>query len=251
MQGGRGDRGYRGYRGYRDSHQERGARYHEGFSELRHRAMLWRLEQPLLERIVGSFFPSREADYLDFACGTGRILEHIAPLVRSTTGVDISASMLEVARARLPGVSLLHGDLTREDLLGDRRFDLITCFRFFPNAEPSLRAEVIAALVRHLEPEGILVFNNHLNASSLLHRASRLLGRPGGSAVPEAELLAAARNGGLAVLDRHHLGVLPLSDRWMPIPMRLAEWLETALSRLPALGPLAQDLVYVCRRAES
>ncbi len=234
---------------YRDSHQARGPRYHQGFQRLPHRAMLWRLEQPLLERIVRDFLPNGDVDYLDFACGTGRILEYLSPMVRSAVGIDISASMLDVARERVPEVPLLHGDLTREDLLGERRFDLITCFRFFPNAEASLRAEVIEALMRHLAPRGILVFNNHLNESSLLRRLTRLRGRQPRQAASEAELLAAARAGGLAIVQRHHLGVLPLSDRWMPLPEAVADRLEAALARIPVLAPLAQDLLYVCRRA--
>ena len=44
--------------------------------------------------------------------------------------------------------TLVEGDLTREPLLGERRFDLVTAFRFFPNAEPALRRDVMAALVR-------------------------------------------------------------------------------------------------------
>ena len=80
--------------------------------------------------------------HLDFACGTGRILEYFAGRVDSSTGVDVSDSMMEVAGRWPPKAELIEADLTQNDVLGDRRFNLITAFRFFPNAEPELRQAV-------------------------------------------------------------------------------------------------------------
>ena len=155
---------------YREAHLQKGADYHDSFSLRPHLAMLWRLERRLLMRIVREHFPMDRPTYLDFACGTGRSLGLLSPAAETSTGVDVSASMLKVARDFLNGVELIQADLTREDRLGDRRFHLITAFRFFPNAESQLRQDAIAALVRHLEPKGILVFNNHRNRGSLLRR---------------------------------------------------------------------------------
>ncbi|NTV29067.1 MAG: class I SAM-dependent methyltransferase [Candidatus Omnitrophica bacterium] len=42
-----------------------------------------------------------EMDVLDFGCGTGLVTLRLAPLVRSVTGVDTSAGMLQVLRAKL------------------------------------------------------------------------------------------------------------------------------------------------------
>lgn len=60
----------------------------------------------------------------DVACGTGRLLEHPRPHF-AVEGLDASKAMLEVARARLPGVRLYHA---RMALFHTRRhYDVITC----------------------------------------------------------------------------------------------------------------------------
>ena len=117
---------------YRESHKNKGLNYQEGFERIPHRAMMWELEQSALDKIFDSFFPEQRPDYLDFACGTGRILGYLADRARSSTGVDVSQSMLSVARARVPGANIIQCDITRDDPFGDRTFELITAFRFFP-----------------------------------------------------------------------------------------------------------------------
>ena len=155
---------------YRESHLQKGADYRESFATQPHLAMVWSLERRLLTRIVRERFPAELPTYLDFACGTGRILGRLPQAAASSTGVDVSPSMLQVARNTLTGVELIQADLTCTDTLGDRRFDLITAFRFFPNAEAQLRQDALTAIVRHLEPDGMLIFNNHRNRASLIRR---------------------------------------------------------------------------------
>ena len=40
-------------------------------------------------------------------------------------------------------------------------FDLVTSFRFFGNAQDELRSSALAAINRHLRPQGYLIINNH------------------------------------------------------------------------------------------
>ncbi len=63
---------------YPDRHKARGRDYHETFSpEVNpYRAMVWRLEQRVLDRILQDHLRSEKIAHLDFACGTGRILGH-------------------------------------------------------------------------------------------------------------------------------------------------------------------------------
>ena len=244
--------------GYRESHLTKGADYHEIFTSRPHTAVVWSLERRLLRRIVRKRFPDRSPSHLDFACGTGRFLELLSPITASSTGVDISASMLEVARDRLTGVELVEADITRADCLGSRRFDLITAFRFFPNAEPPLRRDALDVLVKHLEPNGALVFNNHLNRDSLVQRIVVSLGRTGATlgrnakrGMSRREAYDLVEESGLAVEREYHLAVLPFTDRHMLRPATLLEGLEEGLGRIGWLAPVAQNLIYVCRRATS
>lgn len=92
---------------------------------------------------------------LDVGCGTGG---HLVPAREwiSVEGLDASASMLEVAREKLPGVPLHHGDM-RSFSLG-RRFDVVTSLFSavgYVRSTEELRAAV-AAMAGHLEPEGLL-----------------------------------------------------------------------------------------------
>ena len=234
---------------YIERHKGRGQDYDETFSpEVNpYRAMVWRLEQAQLDRILRTYLTPGRIAHLDFACGTGRILGRLRGQVESAVGVDVSSSMLEVARREVPGVELIEADLTSTDVLGERRFDLITAFRFFPNAEPELRRAVFRVLARHLGAHGILVFNNHKHRDSLRRRISRAWGREvarGTMTRADAEALAAGA--GLRILEVVPLACLPLSEERLLLPIGLAEPLERRLSGRPAMAGIAQDLLYVC-----
>ena len=159
-------------RSYRESHLHKGIGYHETFFSLAYRGAIWRLEQRLLIEILREHFLSEAPRYLDFACGTGRILGHLSSYCRTAVGVDVSVAMLDIARRSDTRAEIIEADITRDDKLGKREFDLITAFRFFPNAEWELRTAALGSLARHLSGEGILVFNNHKNAGSLRERLS-------------------------------------------------------------------------------
>lgn len=236
---------------YTDRHKARGPDYDETFSpEINpYRAMVWRLEQRALNRILRDHLGSGNLSQLDFACGTGRILGHFREHVVSATGVDVSSSMMEVARTVAPEAELIEADLTQQDVLGNRCFDLITAFRFFPNAEPELRQAVSQVLARHLTPRGVLVFNNHKNRNSLRGRMSRLLGRQVvRGTMTHGEVKALVAQAGLRIIDIIPLASLPLSDKRRVLPMSLIEFLERRIGGVQALAGLAQDVIYVCGR---
>ena len=234
---------------YTDRHKGRGSEYHETFSpEVNpYRAMVWRLEQRALDQIVRNHLHPGAISHLDFACGTGRVLEYLSSRVSSTTGVDVSRSMMEVARKGVPQAELIEADLSQQDVLGDRSFDLITAFRFFPNAEPELRQAVFQVLARHLAPKGILVFNNHKNRNSLRRRIARLR-RPGvlTGTMTHAEVEPLLAGAGLRILQMIPLATLPMYEKLVLVPLSLAEPLERWMSGRARLVGLAQDIIYVC-----
>ena len=77
-----------------------------------------RVEALIRERVPGA------ATLLEVACGTGAYLERLADGFE-VAGLDISAPMLERARARLPAAELVQGDM--RDFALDRRFDAVVC----------------------------------------------------------------------------------------------------------------------------
>ncbi|MBA7710318.1 hypothetical protein ES703_119258 [subsurface metagenome] len=155
---------------YRDSHKKEGMgeRYDNFYATNSWHRFLWSREQEILSDFLDSYFQNRDIHLLDFACGTGRLTNFFENRVTTSVGVDVSESMLEKARKKLNHTELIQADLTKENVLQGRKFNLITAFRFFLNAEPGLCRSVLAALVPLLAEDGYLVFNNHRNRTSPL-----------------------------------------------------------------------------------
>lgn len=236
-------------RDYRDSHRipGKGQSYHAMFTENRYRRLIWELEKRILDRVLAEEFGDKAIDHLDFACGTGRVLGHIAARARLSVGVDVSPSMLAVARESAGRSEIYEADLTEDDILGTRRFDLITAFRFFPNAQASLRTEAIRVLVKHLAPDGRLVYNDHKNTASLKYRLARLRGRGGFDGMSLAEALGLAAENGLEIVRSFAIGFTPDTEEHMITPAFLLRIVETVLSRCRPLKSWGEDVIFVCR----
>jgi SAM-dependent methyltransferase len=157
-------------RSYRQSHlgAEKARSYDEDLWDTRAaKGLDWLIEQQLLADALPNAVPHGASSAADFACGTGRVLEFLNRYFPSPVGIDISADMLALARTRCPRAVLILGDITTAHDLAPGPFDLITAFRFFLNAEPSLRSQVLAWMGRSLRPGGVVIANFHLNPVSL------------------------------------------------------------------------------------
>jgi len=239
---------------YRTSHQKpgKGASYDTAIRSGRYRGLVWAWEKRILDGVLRTYYLHRRIQLLDFACGTGRIISFLEEKVESATGVDVSESMLSITAGKVNKSDLLLADLTEEDVLSDRQFNLITAFRFFLNAQPSLGREVMRILSDHLAGDGYLIFNNHLQRGSLMHLALSLWAKFRGrercrslSANEVKELLSGA---GLRVAATHHWGLLPANDRRMPMPAGLLAIVEGWAGRCRLFRPLAQNVIYICAK---
>lgn len=239
-------------RNYTESHLGRGADYDEGFASLPVRSLMWEMEQEVLHDLVGS---TGARSVLDFACGTGRITEVLARELpdAAVVGVDVAESMLEVARSRVPEATFLCAD-GRElaDLVPDASVDLASAFRFFPNADPDLRAASTASLGRAVRPGGFLLVNNHRNFWSASYVARRL--RPGADApgAVNAQVVGPFLDRGFRVVARRSLGVLPQSDERMYVgPQSAALALERGLRRLGARHTAGTNTIWLLQKPVS
>jgi SAM-dependent methyltransferase len=156
--------------------------------------------------------------------------------------------MLAEARRHVRTARLFEVDLTRDSPWPAGSFDLVTAFRFFPNAEPDLRAEALAAIRRLLGPGGRLVFNNHEHLGSLRNRLKRLLRRPNPRrGMTHESAMALAAGFGFEVERVYPIGCWPGVRR---LPRQLVPLLtrgERFVARHLPIRPLANNLVYVCR----
>lgn len=215
---------------------------------------LWCLERVYLLQVLERQFGAKRPRYLDFACGSGRVIVVLeGGRVAESTGIDVSSSMLELARAKLQWSRIVEGDATEDPSLLEGPYDLITAFRFFLNAEDALRARALAVLHEALADDGLLILNIHGNATSLRGLsllARRFRRRPPLGSTPRQLSLAGARR----LLHRHGFEVTEVSGFGVLTERlhRLAgPSLHRRLQRLVAFGAmryLAIDLVLVCRK---
>lgn len=100
---------------------------------------------------------------LDLACGTGDIAFALADRGAGTVGLDITPRMLQLARARRPGVPLVAGDMMALPFASGS-FDIVTTgygIRNVPVIQPA-----VAEIARVLRPGGVLLsldFNRPAN----------------------------------------------------------------------------------------
>ncbi len=92
----------------------------------------WSEEVAQLVSLLGSLPP---AHTLDVACGTGFLTRHLPGEV---VGLDQSDAMLEVARARMPGVRVLQGDAVPLPFV-DGDFDRVFTSHFYGHLVPEER----------------------------------------------------------------------------------------------------------------
>jgi SAM-dependent methyltransferase len=191
---------------------DRAARYEGGeYAAGSYADLLWRIEQDQLRAVIaGLRIVKPRIEALDFASGTGRITALLENHVDAVTGIEISESMCELARKKLTRANILCRNILAPDAEVEGKYDLITAFRFFLNAEPELRLPVLSALKTRLrDRDSLLVFNNHGNLWShklLLwpyHRIRRFgKGRSTtGNYLSHAEIIPLLQSAGLQLIS--------------------------------------------------
>lgn len=162
--------------------------YESRFAAGKYGRVLSDIEYQFLDQLLLRYPDPARLSYLDFACGTGRIISHVEGQVGSSVGIDVAQPMLDVAQIKLRRSRLVCKDVAVEGDVPEATYDLITSFRFFLNAEPPLRRRVMHALASRLRAnDSRLVFSVQgiLDSHKLLSWAGHqvkaaLSGRPTG-----------------------------------------------------------------------
>lgn len=223
-------------------------------------SQVWAWQRPVLEKIVREFAATRTTPVrlLDFACGTGRVISALEPLVAEAHGVDISPNMVALARPKCRRAELRVGDILAEPALLTGPYDVITAFRFLLNVEPALRRRALRRLREVLcEPDGRLLVNVHGNSHSLRHpailwRRRRERAHPTGVMLNEmspAESRALLRDSGFQIVQELGFGMLPPTLYRTPL-RRLAAAVDGRLNGDHFAHSGAIDLLFVCRPSE-
>lgn len=236
---------------YRQSHMDAGAGYrYDAFNANKVDALIWR---HFVKDYVAQVFRRCEAEgltrYLDFACGTGRILKLGAEFFPAV-GIDVSAEMLSVARQRVPAAKLYCLDVTREPDKVMGPFDCVSLFRFLLNAEPTLREEALRWLAAKMRPGAVLVGNNHMETTSfggLMTGGANLLRRRKKNHMTRRQVDGLLESTGFRVQQWTGFRILPSIGGKPP----LGQWLQLHGERAAyalCKGELGMEQVFVARR---
>ena len=195
--------------------------YHEVvYGERSHATLVWEVQRQLIEGLLADprFVPNRGA-YLDFACGTGRVTELLAPRFERAVGVDISESMLAHAATRLPDVEFKCANVCQDPDAVAGPFDLVSAFRFVLNADPDDVAGALAWMRGLLRDEDSRILaNNQGNQNSFMlgWKAARVAlrrdhRRETGNILSHKQITEIFRSAGFEIDQRVGCGLLPPS----------------------------------------
>jgi SAM-dependent methyltransferase len=242
---------------FRDAEKVRAYEYDE-YAPRSYPSLIWELQKKRLlevaDRLTTAVGPVK---YLDFACGSGRVLSFLAERVSESVGVDVSAEMISAARRNVRKSTLLQGDITTEPVLADCKFDLVTAFRFILNAEPALRLSAMQELASRLaSPASVLVFTNHGNLLSHklllaplhLSRRGRQYGSRQGNYLTHLQVKLLVQRAGLRIENVYGYGLYSARALDVLSYGRLLKW-EAKAANTPGLHRLGCDRLYVTRLA--
>jgi predicted TPR repeat methyltransferase len=210
---------------------------------------VWQEEKIILDGEL-AFLKKRVSPvrYLDFGCGTGRIIAHLEHQVGQSLGVDIAGEMLAVAKEKVRYSRLIEADLTTHDVLRGQQFDIITAFRIFLNAEPSLRDAILNVLAPKLSSDGVFIFNIHGNTWSFrlpMVWWYRLRGRHLNHLSYRKAKQMLARQG-LSIVRFYGFGIIPKPFyRFFP---RASFALDRFFAYAPFITYISYNLIFVCKK---
>ena len=225
--------------------------------------LIFRLEQDVVEKILSQINPQNKT-LMDFACGTGRWTALLENYFAETTGVDVSEQMLSQAKLKCSRAKFVLTDITSEttdDALTARKFDVVTAFRFYKNAQDSLRKEVTAAIPKYLKDDGLFIFDLHLNTFSIMgilacimrfFRFSRLFKIPVLQirTISLGQIKKLFRDSELEVIDYYGMGVFPGRSNYIILPQKMLYKAESFFTRNKLLRNFSYNILVIAKKKE-
>jgi SAM-dependent methyltransferase len=187
---------------------------------------------------------------LDFGCGPGRLSQALSSHFERVDGVDISPSMIELARGfnRFPDRCRYH-TLSGDDLqiFADQSFDFIYTTMTLQHMKPRLMTRYLAEFLRVLRPDGLLIFQVPSRPATLAGRLKRIVPEPlidayrrlryGGH--PAVTMFGLSRAQVTRWCAEHAAAIIDVTQ-WEPD----ARWqsFRYAVRRAPAAAPAGRDI---------
>lgn len=216
---------------------------------------IWDLEKYFLKNAIDVFLKGKkDIQYLDFACGTGRVIAFLVNEIgiNNAVGLDTSESMLAEARKKTKATFICVNIAENKELLKDKKFDLITIFRLFLNLEKDNREVILKNVSKYLKDDGYIILNNHINRYSfvgLQFWIRRLLGNKKiiNSATQE-EFREMINNAGLQIKKVYKFTLLPGRNNIILLPWNVLRKAELFISKIPIVRNFCLSQIYVCKK---
>lgn len=212
-------------------------------------ALIWSIEKEILKGALKSR-KDKDLDYLDFACGTGRVLSFVEKYTKNSKGIDISNEMLKIAKERTSKSSLEKRDILKDPLVD--KYDLITSFRFFLNTEDDLRDKILIQLRDSLKEDGLLIFSIQGNTFSFrsftlffnnLFRKKRKMKQ-----MSFGDVENMLKRGGMRVVRCYGIGLLPKPLYKLRLLRKCLFSLDRGFSKVRLLGYVSHTLVFLAEK---
>lgn len=135
----------------------------------------------------------------------------------------------------------------------EQTFDVATAFRFFLNAEDTLRRDALRAIYGHLRKGGVLVCNIQMNATSPIGLVSCILNwaypRNPRNTMTLKQFSRMLSDEGFELVESRYYGYLPRPGRLFPqLCEVLIEPFENLCRKLGVPGLFAENFLVVSRK---
>lgn len=136
---------------------------------------------PLMEYVASLGVPLQKGRALDFGCGPGRLTQALGRHFDRVDGVDISPSMIELARQLNGQADRCHFHVNGADdlrIFSDRAFDFIYTSMTLQHLKPRNTRRYLREFLRVLNDQGVLIFQLPSRPATISGRLKSLVPEP-------------------------------------------------------------------------
>lgn len=96
--------------------------------------------------------------FLDFGCGAGRLSKALKTKFTSGYGIDISATMIDLAQQYVDGVHFIHNQQENLSFIANNTVDFVYSHIVLQHIPAQYQTKYISEFLRILKPDGLAVF---------------------------------------------------------------------------------------------
>jgi SAM-dependent methyltransferase len=245
---------------YREFFKKNVERY-ETTTRSRYITLIFSLEKKVLDEFFKKI-DSKNKKVMDFACGSGRWTQYLEDKFKNVCGLDVSKKMIEYAKRKCKKSEFILVDITSTkdyEKLKGKKFDVITAFRFYKNAESELRQAATIELGKYLKDEGYFIFDLHLNTFSLMGIFACILrllkinslfgmGELSVKTISLWDIRKIFKDTGLKIVDYYGMGILPSRGNFLILPQKYLAKIEYFFTRKKMFRNFGYNLLIVSKK---